>query len=95
MRMTGIVIDGPSDVALIDHVHLWTLKSVDNVPYFLRGYKNPFLECDMVIEQQLSTPMENSLVSNLSFRVWLMVWFAPVMQKMCDYSHEAKQPALS
>ena len=44
MRMTGIVIDGPSDVALIDHVHLWTLKSVDKALYFLKAPHKVLLE---------------------------------------------------
>ena len=35
--MTGIVINSPIDDALINVVHLWTLKSVDNMSPFLKG----------------------------------------------------------
>ena len=33
MRMTGSFINGLIDGALINYVHLWTLKFVDNAPY--------------------------------------------------------------
>ena len=34
--MTVIVINGPSDGALINYVHLWTLKYVDNSSSFFK-----------------------------------------------------------
>ena len=37
MRMTGIVINGPIDSALINYVNLCTLKSVDNKSSFYMG----------------------------------------------------------
>ena len=36
MSMTEIVINGPSDGSLINCVHLWNLKSVDNLMSFLK-----------------------------------------------------------
>ena len=36
MGMTVIVINGPINGALINVVHLWTLKYVDNAPSFLK-----------------------------------------------------------
>ena len=44
MRMTGIVIIGPSDGALINCVHLCNLKSVENAPSFLKGVQKDLLE---------------------------------------------------
>ena len=35
--MTRIVIIGPSDCAVINCVHLWTLKYIDNTSSFLKG----------------------------------------------------------
>ena len=54
MRMTGIVINFLANGALISCVNLWTLKSVDSAPSFLRGPKNSCLECYMVTEHWLS-----------------------------------------
>ena len=34
MRMNGIIIGGPSNSALINRVHICTLKSIDNSPSF-------------------------------------------------------------
>ena len=44
MRITGIVINGPSDDAIINRVNLWTLKSVDNAQSFFKGPQKVLLE---------------------------------------------------
>ena len=44
MRMTGIVINGPSDDVLINFVHLCSLKSVDNETSFFKGLQKVLLE---------------------------------------------------
>ena len=43
MRITGISIKGPSGGDLINCVHLWTLKSIDNESYSLKGTKKVLL----------------------------------------------------
>ena len=92
--MTRIIINGTSDGALINCVHLWNLKYVDNASYFLRDPQNSCLECDMVTEHQLSTPMEAESVSKLYLRGWLLVWVVQVMQVMCDEFQENKHTSL-
>ena len=52
-----IVINRPINDALIKNVHLWTLKSIDNVSYFLRGPTKYCLKYEMVTEHQLSIPI--------------------------------------
>ena len=77
--MDIIVINDKGNGALIDCVHLRTLKSVDNAPYLLRVTTKSFLKCDMVTEHQLSIKIENPLVSNLAWQGFLPLWVVPVM----------------
>ena len=42
--MTGIFINVPSNVALINRVHLGTLEYVDNAPYLFKGPRKVLLE---------------------------------------------------
>ena len=60
MSMTGIFINGPSDIFLIICVHFWTLKSIDNASSFLRVPTKFCLECDMVTEQRFINENGNS-----------------------------------
>ena len=62
MRMVFIVIHGPSNVNLINCVHLGTLKSVDNALYVTKIYPKVFFMRDMVREHQLSITIDTPSV---------------------------------
>ena len=61
MRMTGIVVNGPSNDALMNCVHLWTLKFVDNTPYSFKESYKVLLEMRHGNRTEISNTNRNSV----------------------------------